>query len=58
VVDFVNWHWWNRPDLYWPTFNVADSLIVVGVAMLLVHPGERKGVAAAGKNDGTAGVGA
>jgi signal peptidase II len=57
VVDFVNWHWWNRPDLYWPTFNVADSLIVIGVAMLLVHPGERKGEAAAGKKDGTAGVG-
>ena len=54
----VNWHWWNRPDLYWPTFNVADSLIVVGVAMLLLHPGERKGEAAKGKNDRAAGVGA
>jgi len=42
VVDFIQWHWWNRPDLYWPTFNVADSLIVVGVGMLLLHPGERK----------------
>ena len=42
VVDFVQWHWWNRPDLYWPTFNVADSLIVAGVIMLLVHPGERR----------------
>lgn len=38
VVDFVDWHWWNRPDLYWPTFNVADSLIVVGVALLLLFP--------------------
>lgn len=45
VVDFVSWHWWNRPDLYWPTFNVADSLIVVGVAMMLVHPGDRKDAA-------------
>jgi signal peptidase II len=40
VVDFVDWHWWNRPDLYWPTFNVADSMIVVGVILLLLLPGE------------------
>jgi len=46
VVDFVDWHWWNRPDLYWPTFNVADSLIVVGVAMLLLHPAPKKDPAA------------
>ena len=38
VIDFVEWYWWNRPDLRWPTFNVADSLLVVGIAMLLVHP--------------------
>jgi signal peptidase II len=43
VIDFVEWYWWNRPDVRWPTFNVADSLIVVGVAMLLLHPGPRKG---------------
>jgi len=42
VIDFVEWYWWNRPDIRWPTFNVADSLIVVGVAMLLVHPGPKK----------------
>jgi signal peptidase II len=42
VVDFVEWYWWNRPDLRWPTFNVADALIVVGVAMLIVHPGPKK----------------
>lgn len=46
VIDFVEWYWWNRPDLRWPTFNLADSLIVVGVAMLLLHPGERKGAPA------------
>jgi signal peptidase II len=39
VIDFVEWYWWNRPDVRWPTFNVADSLIVVGVAMLIIHPG-------------------
>ena len=39
VVDFVDWHAWNRPDLYWPTFNVADSMIVVGVILLALLPG-------------------
>ncbi len=48
VVDFVEWYWWNRPDIRWPTFNVADSLIVVGVAMLLLHPGQRKRETAGG----------
>jgi signal peptidase II len=43
VVDFVDWHWWKRPDLYWPTFNVADSMIVVGVCLLLLFPGPRQG---------------
>jgi signal peptidase II len=48
VIDFVQWHWWRNPRLYWPIFNLADSLIVVGVAMILLHPagkrGEAKGV--------------
>jgi len=43
VVDFIDWYWWNRPDLYWPTFNVADSMIVVGVGLLLLFPGPRAG---------------
>jgi signal peptidase II len=42
VVDFVQWHWWKRPELYWPIFNLADSLIVVGVLMLMLHPGEKR----------------
>jgi signal peptidase II len=42
VIDFIEWHWWNRPDLRWPTFNVADSSLVVGVAMLILHPGSRR----------------
>jgi signal peptidase II len=45
VIDFVEWYWWNRPDLRWPTFNVADSLIVVGVLMLLVHRERRSDAA-------------
>lgn len=49
VVDFIDWHWWNRPDLYWPTFNIADSMIVVGVLLLVLlpaEPGQAKGKAA------------
>ncbi len=46
VIDFVEWYWWNRPDIRWPTFNVADSLIVVGVAMLVLHPGAKREEAA------------
>ena len=47
VIDFVEWYWWNRPDIRWPTFNLADSLIVVGVALLVIHPGQRKDAASA-----------
>lgn len=54
VIDFIEWHWWNRPDLRWPTFNVADSLIVVGVILLLLHPGSRKVAAPADKEAGAA----
>ncbi|MGB8933307.1 MAG: signal peptidase II [Anaeromyxobacteraceae bacterium] len=48
VIDFIDWYWWNRPDLRWPTFNVADSMLVVGVAMLLLKPFPSKGEAKAG----------
>jgi signal peptidase II len=40
VVDFIDWYWWKRPDLYWPTFNIADSMIVVGVVLLVLLPAE------------------
>jgi len=33
VVDFIVWH----PGLEWPTFNIADALIVVGVAMMVIE---------------------
>jgi len=58
VVDFVQWHWWNRPEIYWPTFNVADSLIVVGVAMLMLHPAERSTEATGGKKTASSDVSA
>jgi signal peptidase II len=50
VIDFVDWYWWNRPDLRWPTFNIADSMLVVGVALLLLKPFPSKGEKAAGKS--------
>ncbi len=40
VIDFIDWY---VGRYHWPTFNVADSLIVVGVALLILHPGQRKG---------------
>jgi signal peptidase II len=40
VVDFLELH--IRDSLHWPTFNVADSAITIGIAMLLIdtlkHP--------------------
>ena len=35
VIDFIDWHW---KDVYhWPTFNIADSAITVGVALLFLE---------------------
>lgn len=40
VVDFVEFH--IHDSFYWPTFNVADSAISVGICLLLIdtlfHP--------------------
>jgi signal peptidase II len=33
VVDFIHWYW---RDYSWPVFNVADSAIVAGAALLVV----------------------
>ena len=33
VVDFLQWHW---QDWYWPSFNLADSAITLGVVLLLL----------------------
>lgn len=41
VIDFIDWHWfdphWLRPSLHWPTFNVADSGITIGLVMLFAE---------------------
>ena len=34
VVDFIEFH--IRDSFQWPTFNVADSAITIGIAMLLI----------------------
>ena len=33
VIDFLQWHW---QDWYFPSFNLADSAITLGVVLLLV----------------------
>ena len=35
VVDFIDVHLWG--GYIWPTFNLADSFIVVGVAILMIE---------------------
>lgn len=40
VVDFLDFHW--RTSYYFPAFNVADSAICVGVAILLLSTMSRK----------------
>lgn len=34
VRDFIDWHYYR--DFTWPTFNIADSCISVGVTILVV----------------------
>ena len=34
VIDFLEVHWYNGPT--WPSFNIADSAICVGVGLLLI----------------------
>jgi signal peptidase II len=34
VVDFIEFH--IHEAFYWPTFNVADSAITIGIALLLI----------------------
>ena len=34
VVDFIDIHWLNK--IHWPTFNLADSAICIGVGLVLL----------------------
>ena len=35
VVDFIKIHWGTK--FVWPTFNIADSAITIGVIVILLH---------------------
>lgn len=47
VIDFIDWHWFNQPGLRWPTFNVADVAITLGVLVMLADSLRKKAPAAA-----------
>lgn len=34
VIDFIDWHYYDKAA--WPTFNVADAAITIGVGILLM----------------------
>ncbi len=34
VIDFIDWHWYDEAT--WPTFNIADSAITVGVSLMVL----------------------
>lgn len=42
VIDFIDWHWRNQPSMRWPTFNVADAAICIGVGLMLIDSFKRK----------------
>jgi signal peptidase II len=44
VIDFIHWYW---REFDWPVFNVADSAIVVGAALMLVFSLRKRPVAQA-----------
>lgn len=35
VVDFISWHY--KDVYYWPNFNIADILVVVGTALMALY---------------------
>ena len=41
VIDFIDWHWfdpnWLVPARHWPTFNVADCGVSVGLVLLFLE---------------------
>lgn len=34
VVDFLDLHWLNK--IHWPTFNIADTAICIGVGLIML----------------------
>ena len=42
VIDFLEAHWFDNPRLVWPSFNIADMAICVGVGLLVVDSFVRK----------------
>jgi signal peptidase II len=46
VIDFIDVHWYQY---HWPAFNIADSAITIGVALLLIEM-YRKGSLPFGRN--------
>jgi signal peptidase II len=49
VIDFIDW---GVRDIRWPTFNVADVFVVVGVGLLLLTDGRPLRVVAGEQNSG------
>ena len=35
VIDFIDFHW--KEVYHWPTFNIADSAICIGVGILFIY---------------------
>lgn len=55
VVDFIRAHWRNVAE--WPTFNVADAAITVGIALMIVDSlleGRREALAKAAASPSSA----
>jgi signal peptidase II len=48
VVDFIEFH--IHESFYWPTFNVADSAITIGIALLLIDALRNPGTGDAQQN--------
>ncbi len=37
VIDFIDWYIvWDGVEKHWPTFNIADSVILIGVGLLII----------------------
>lgn len=34
VIDFIEWFWRSRHQYTWPTFNIADAAISIGVVLI------------------------